>query len=152
MNFKRYLSIYYHVLIENQVFLQRLVLNILYQGRLFQDFFYSLIYGILGTLSLNLISLLLSFSISSNLNFILLIGILLVTITFLFKISAAPFHFWTPDVYEGSALSSTISFAILPKIALFTFLIKWFSTISRVGTLGTAEDTCRPLLAAPASC
>lgn len=89
----------------------------------------SLIYGILGTLNLNLISLLLSFSLSSHLNFILLIGILLVTVTFLFKISAAPFHFWTPDVYEGSALSSTISFAILPKIALFTFLIKWFSTI-----------------------
>ena len=89
----------------------------------------SLIYGTLGTLNLNLISLLLSFSISSNLNFILLIGILFVTTTFLFKISAAPFHFWTPDVYEGSALSSTVSFAILPKIALFTFLIRWFSTI-----------------------
>lgn len=89
----------------------------------------SLIYGTLGTLNLNLISLLLSFSITRNLNFILLLGILMITVTFLFKISAAPFHFWAPDVYEGSALSSTISFAILPKIALFTFLIKWFSSI-----------------------
>ena len=59
-----------------------------------------------------------------------LVGIFFVTITLLFKVSAAPFHFWSPDVYEGSPLSSTIAFSILPKIALFTFLIRWVSVIS----------------------
>lgn len=90
----------------------------------------SLLYNCLGTLNLNLIGLLLNFSINNNLNILVLIGIVLITITFLFKISAVPFHFWSPDVYEGSPLSSTIIFSIIPKIMLFTFLIKWFSSLS----------------------
>lgn len=90
----------------------------------------SLIYSTLGTLNLNLMSLILSFPLPENLNFIVLVGILLITITFLFKISAAPFHFWSPDVYEGSPLSSTIIFSLIPKLILFTFLIKWFSSLS----------------------
>jgi len=56
----------------------------------------SLIYGSLGTLNFNDLSLLLSFKLDDsleNLNFILLLGILLVVFTLLFKISAAPFHF-----------------------------------------------------------
>ena len=89
----------------------------------------SLIYAILGTLNLNSINLLLSFEMSQNLNLIVLIGVVLIIVTFLFKISAAPFHFWSPDVYEGSPLSSTIILSIMPKLILFTFLIKLFSSI-----------------------
>lgn len=48
---------------------------------------------------------------------------------FFFKIAAAPFHFWSPDVYEGSPLSSTVFFAIVPKIALFTVFIRLFQTV-----------------------
>jgi proton-translocating NADH-quinone oxidoreductase chain N len=95
----------------------------------------SLIYSTLGTLNLNLISLLLTFPLTDNLNFIVLTGILFITITFMFKISAVPFHFWSPDVYEGSPLSSTIIFSLIPKLILFTFLIKWFSSISYFFTL-----------------
>jgi NADH-quinone oxidoreductase subunit N len=40
-------------------------------------------------------------------------------ITFFFKVGAAPFHFWVPDVYDRAPLASTIIFSILPKIALF---------------------------------
>ena len=90
----------------------------------------SLIYGCLGTLNLNLINLLLTYSLPNNLSYMVLIGILLITITFLFKVSAVPFHFWSPDVYEGAPLSSTIIFSILPKFILFTFLIKWFSSLA----------------------
>lgn len=90
----------------------------------------SLIYGCLGTLNLNLVNLLLTYTLPNNLNFIVLIGILLITVTFLFKVSAVPFHFWSPDVYEGAPLSSTIIFSILPKFILFTFLIKWFSSLA----------------------
>jgi len=93
----------------------------------------SLIYGGLGTLNLNNIELLLSFDLKEEFSFIhsfVLIGILFVTITFLFKVSAAPFHFWSPDVYEGSPLSTTIIFSIVPKLSLFTFLVKWLSSIS----------------------
>jgi len=93
----------------------------------------SLIYGGLGTLNFNSLTLLLSFSLNEEfvfLKYFVVIGILLVTITLLFKVSAAPFHFWSPDVYEGSPLSSTIVFSIIPKLAIFTFFIKWISVIS----------------------
>jgi NADH-quinone oxidoreductase subunit N len=95
----------------------------------------SLIYGILGTLNFNNLSLLFSIPFDNNFStmyYFLLIGILLVTITFLFKISAAPFHFWSPDVYEGAPLASTVIFSILPKFAILNFFIKWLSIVSDV--------------------
>ena len=93
----------------------------------------SLIYGGLGTLNFNSIKLLLEFPLLdefSGLKMFVLAGILLITITLLFKVSAAPFHFWSPDVYEGSPLGSTIIFSIVPKIVIFNFFIKWLCTIS----------------------
>ncbi len=45
---------------------------------------------------------------------------------FFFKLSAAPFHFWAPDVYEGSPTSVTAFFSIVPKISIFGILIKLF--------------------------
>ena len=92
----------------------------------------SLLYGCLGTLNFNALNLLLAFPLdySIELNFIVFIGILCVTTTLLFKIACAPFHFWSPDVYEGSPLSSTIIFSIIPKISLIYFFIKWILSIS----------------------
>jgi len=93
----------------------------------------SLIYGSLGTLNFNALNLLLSFNLNEELIYIKmfsLIGILLITITLLFKVAAAPFHFWAPDVYEGAPLSSTIIFSILPKLVIFSFFIKWLCVIS----------------------
>jgi NADH-quinone oxidoreductase subunit N len=81
----------------------------------------------MGTLNFNALSLLLVFKLDSSLvylNYILILGILLVVFTLLFKISAAPFHFWSPDVYDGSPLATTVVFSILPKIVIFTFLIR----------------------------
>ena len=95
----------------------------------------SLIYGGLGTLNFNHISLLLSFSLNEELIYLkgfVLIGIFLVIITLLFKIAAAPFHFWSPDVYEGAPLSSTIIFSIIPKLIIFSFFIKWICVISDI--------------------
>jgi NADH-quinone oxidoreductase subunit N len=95
----------------------------------------SLIYGGLGTLNFNNLSLLLSFSLNDEfifLKYFVLVGVLLVTITLFFKVSAAPFHFWSPDVYEGSPLSSTIVFSIVPKLAIFSFFVKWVSIISDI--------------------
>jgi NADH-quinone oxidoreductase subunit N len=93
----------------------------------------SLVYGSLGTLNFNTLSLLLSFNLNTDLIYIKmfsLVGILLITITLLFKVAAAPFHFWAPDVYEGAPLSSTIIFSILPKLVIFSFFIKWLCVIS----------------------
>ncbi len=93
----------------------------------------SFIYGGIGTLNFLNISLLLSFNFANEhliIKNLILIGIVLILISFLFKISSAPFHFWSPDVYEGSPLSTTIIFSILPKLIIFTFLIRWLSTLS----------------------
>jgi len=42
-----------------------------------------------------------------------------------FKVSAVPFHMWTPDVYEGAPTSITSYFAVVPKVAGLAVLIKF---------------------------
>lgn len=91
------------------------------------------IYASLGTLNLNSLSLLLYFPINDNyLSYSTLVGVILITVTLFFKTAAAPFHFWAPDVYEGAPLSSTLIFSIIPKIAIFTFFIRWVALFINV--------------------
>ena len=93
----------------------------------------SLLYGGLGTLNFNSLTLLLAYPLENEylaLNNFVLLGVLCITITFLFKLGAAPFHFWVPDVYEGAPLATTILFTILPKLAIFYFLIKWLLIVA----------------------
>ena len=52
-------------------------------------------------------------------------GIVFILVGLAFKISAVPFHMWTPDVYEGSPTSVTFFFSILPKIAALTVFIRF---------------------------
>ena len=47
----------------------------------------------------------------------LLLGLVFVTAGLAFKVSAAPFHMWTPDVYEGAPTAITALFATAPKVA-----------------------------------
>ena len=54
------------------------------------------------------------------------IFILFIATGLLFKLAAAPFHMWSPDVYEGSPTSSTILFAVVPKLAIFVLFIRIF--------------------------
>nr|YP_009710067.1 NADH dehydrogenase subunit 2 [Coleochaete scutata]QFU80172.1 NADH dehydrogenase subunit 2 [Coleochaete scutata] len=54
------------------------------------------------------------------------LGIFLIAVGFLFKITAAPFHMWAPDVYEGSPTSVTALFSIVPKIALLAVMVRIF--------------------------
>lgn len=55
----------------------------------------------------------------------IIIGIIFILIGFLFKLAAAPFHMWSPDVYEGSPTIVTAIFAIIPKIAILAFLFRF---------------------------
>ncbi len=57
------------------------------------------------------------------------IGLSLVLISLFFKVSAAPFHVWTPDVYEGSPTISTLFFASLPKFASLIFLFRAYQEL-----------------------
>ena len=56
----------------------------------------------------------------------LVLGILFLGVGFLFKVSAAPFHMWAPDVYEGAPTSTTAFFVLVPKIALFAVFVRIF--------------------------
>lgn len=92
----------------------------------------SFLYGTLGTLNLNNLQSILSFDLSSyneNLIYLIYLSITLITCTLLFKVACAPFHFWSPDVYDGAPLSSTIVLSIIPKISLFFFFMKWLNSI-----------------------
>jgi NADH:ubiquinone oxidoreductase subunit 2 (subunit N) len=47
-----------------------------------------------------------------------------IIVSLLFKLSAVPFHVWTPDVYEGSPLITTTLFAVISKLNIFILLIR----------------------------
>ena len=44
-----------------------------------------------------------------------------------FKLTIAPFHLWSPDVYEGAPISSTIILSTVPKLILLTVLMRWMA-------------------------
>jgi len=52
------------------------------------------------------------------------ISLLIMSVGFLFKISAAPFHFWSPEVYDGIPTIVTTFVAIVAKISIFIFLLE----------------------------
>jgi proton-translocating NADH-quinone oxidoreductase chain N len=87
----------------------------------------SLIYGFTGTTNYEQISLLLASSYYEHPNNNgIVIGVIFILISFLFKLSAAPFHLWSPDIYEGSPTIITAFFAIVPKLGLFVFFLRLF--------------------------
>jgi len=82
----------------------------------------SLLFGITGTttytvLSNNILSV-------ENNSLLLIFSIVLILSSIAFKLSIAPFHMWTPDVYEGAPTSVTAFFAVVPKIAAIGVLMR----------------------------
>ncbi len=57
-------------------------------------------------------------------NLWLIFGLVFLMVGLAFKVSAVPFHMWTPDVYEGSATPVTAFFATAPKIAAMALLVR----------------------------
>lgn len=74
----------------------------------------SLVYGYSGT---TLFSGITAAAASGEIGLGLLFGLVFVVAGLAFKVSAAPFHMWTPDVYEGSPTPITAFFATAPKVA-----------------------------------
>lgn len=88
----------------------------------------SILYGIFGTLNYYNLELLLSVPLTNySLHLLVLISIFLITSMLFFKLTIAPFHLWSPDVYEGSPISSTIILSTVPKLVLLTVLMKWMA-------------------------
>lgn len=80
----------------------------------------SLVYGYTGTTNFTAIGDALALQVAPG----ALIGLVFMIAGLAFKISAAPFHMWTPDVYEGSPTSVTAFFAMVPKLAAIALLTR----------------------------
>ncbi len=86
----------------------------------------SFLYGIAGSLDINVVA-------SKVLNFdsslILYMSLIFVLVGFGYKISMVPFHYWTPDVYQGAPITVTAFLSVAPKAAGFAILIRFFYTL-----------------------
>ncbi len=103
--------------------LKYFVLGALASGMLL--FGVSLIYGFAGTTNFEILTNLFA-NMTTPASKGVIVGLVLVIIGLCFKVSAVPFHMWTPDVYEGAPTPVTAFFATAPKIAgmaLFTRLL-----------------------------
>ncbi len=81
-------------------------------------------YGLTGSLDLSEIAEKISVG---DLSGFLLLAVITMAAGFAFKIAAAPFHFWSPDVYEGAPTSVTAFMSVGPKAAAFAALIRVFT-------------------------
>ena len=80
----------------------------------------SLLYGFTGSTNFQVIS-----NNVGDINIGTIFAMIFILVGLAFKVSAVPFHMWTPDVYEGSPTSVTSFFAIVPKIAGIAVFIRF---------------------------
>lgn len=86
----------------------------------------SFLYGLTGSTDISTISMQLAASENSLLIYFSMIFIL---VGFGYKISMVPFHYWTPDVYQGAPITVTTFLSVAPKAAGFAILIRFFYSI-----------------------
>jgi NADH-quinone oxidoreductase subunit N len=109
----------------------------------------SIIYGMTGSLDIYTINLVLPQVLAAGGagSFALLIAGVLTLAGFGYKISAVPFHFWTPDVYEGAPITITAFLSVASKAGGFAMLIRFFkvtfidthAVVLTVGTWSTLQ-------------
>src|SRR5579859_5685294 len=80
----------------------------------------SLVYGFSGTTGFDALAKALAVEAPVGVT----VGMVFILAGLAFKISAAPFHMWAPDVYEGAPTPVTAFFAVAPKIAAFALLLR----------------------------
>ncbi|MFM9941928.1 MAG: NADH-quinone oxidoreductase subunit NuoN [Hyphomicrobiaceae bacterium] len=85
----------------------------------------SLIYGFAGTTSFaGIAAAAKAVSANQGQSLLLVFGLVFLLVGLAFKISAVPFHMWTPDVYEGAPTPVTAFFAAAPKVAAMALLVR----------------------------
>ena len=88
----------------------------------------SIVYGLAGSTNYFAIQDTLS-SLDGSANPALIMALLMIFAGFGYKISSVPFHFWTPDVYEGSPSTITAYLSVAPKAAGFAMIIRFFHQV-----------------------
>jgi NADH-quinone oxidoreductase subunit N len=81
----------------------------------------SMLYGATGSLDLSQISQTLA---GGGSNLVLVLGLVFMVSGLAFKLGAAPFHMWAPDVYQGSPTSVTLLLGAAPKLAAFAIVMR----------------------------
>ncbi len=84
----------------------------------------SLIYGFTGTTDFSAIAAMFGNGAENSPGLGVIFGIVFILAGLAFKVSAVPFHMWTPDVYEGAPTPVTAFFAIAPKIAALALFMR----------------------------
>lgn len=84
----------------------------------------AMIYGATGTLSMEDMGRLVMAMDLGELKTELVVGLVFLSAGLLFKVAAAPFHMWIPDVYEGAPTSASLYFAVVPKLAILVVLMR----------------------------
>ncbi|AEW03296.1 NADH dehydrogenase [Niastella koreensis] len=97
----------------------------------------TLLYGVKGSFNIDVIRMG-----TTNLTPMLAAGLLLLLFAMSFKVSAAPFHFWTPDAYDGSPTVFTAFMATIVKVAYFIAFIRLFE-----GCFGDVQKQWQLLIA-----
>ena len=86
----------------------------------------SYLYGMAGSLDINIVAAKLG---SYDASITVYMIIIFVLVGFGYKISMVPFHYWTPDVYQGAPITVTAFLSVAPKAAGFAILIRFFYTL-----------------------
>jgi NADH-quinone oxidoreductase subunit N len=98
----------------------------------------ALVYGATGSIRLGDIR---AAAVSNGGDLLLVLGLALLVVGLLFKASVAPFHTWTPDVYQGAPTPVTAFMAACTKVAAFGAILRLLYV-----AFGTSEWTWRPLI------
>jgi NADH-quinone oxidoreductase subunit N len=101
-------------------------------------FGFSLVYGLTGSISLPEIATQLSLQPMSSL---LVVALVMILVALGFKVAAAPFHLWAPDVYQGAPTPSAALISSASKLAGFTLIIRllWLGLGAAAGSLNEAR-------------
>lgn len=86
----------------------------------------ALVYAVTGSFDVTVIGAFYSQA-GGNINNLFYVGMLMIIIALGFKVAAAPFHFWAPDVYDGSPAMVTLFLSTMGKIAAFGAFLRLFN-------------------------
>ena len=89
----------------------------------------ALVYGELGTMEFGRMASAVAAGGSAGQSAIVLTGLSMMLVGFGFKLAVAPFHLWTPDVYEGAPAPATAFVATVSKGATFALLLRFFTQV-----------------------
>jgi NADH-quinone oxidoreductase subunit N len=106
----------------------------------------SMVYGATGTLDLARIHAVADFSAASPHRTLLAFGLVFLVVGVTFKLGAAPFHMWLPDVYQGAPTAITLFVGSASKLAAFGMTYRLLE-----GAMGGMQASWTPMLAALAA-